>query len=287
MAAYYNEIDPYAAQWLRNLIGGGHIAAGDVDERSIVDVQPDDLKGYTQCHFFAGIGGWSYALRLALWDDSRPVWTGSCPCQPFSKAGNKAAQSDERHLWPHWFRLIRECRPTAVFGEQVEDGIATGWFDDVCRDLEASNYACAAAVLPAYSAKAPHERNRIWFVSYPNGNHDLRGSREDESPAGEEWVQKRNDNRQPVESTRVQASLCDFINLGCKGRWTESVQGQPREPREFEREFADFNGGWSIHSPKLRSVDDGLRYAASQIRAYGNAIVPQVAAEFIKAADGW
>lgn len=53
-AAYYNEIDPYAAQWLRNLIAAGHIAPGDVDERSIEDVKPDDIKHYTQCHFFAG-----------------------------------------------------------------------------------------------------------------------------------------------------------------------------------------------------------------------------------------
>lgn len=65
MRAYYNEIDPYAAQWLRNLIAAGHIAPGDVDERSIADVRADDLVGYTQCHFFAGIGVWSHALRMA------------------------------------------------------------------------------------------------------------------------------------------------------------------------------------------------------------------------------
>jgi hypothetical protein len=111
--AYYNEIDPYAAQWLRNLVAAGHIAPGDVDERSIVDVQPDDLRGYTQCHFFAGIGGWSYALRLAGWPDDRPAWTGSCPCQPFSAAGKQRGSEDERHLWPAFFRLISECRPLA------------------------------------------------------------------------------------------------------------------------------------------------------------------------------
>jgi len=163
MAAYYNEIDPFAAQWLRNLISAGHIASGEVDERSIIDVRSDDLKGFTQCHFFAGIAGWSYALRLARWPDSRPVWTGSCPCQPFSVAGKKKAQSDERHLWPHWFRLIRESKPTTIFGEQVEDGIATGWWDDVSSDMEKENYACAACVLPAYSVTAPHGRDRIFL----------------------------------------------------------------------------------------------------------------------------
>jgi DNA (cytosine-5)-methyltransferase 1 len=134
MRAYYNEIDPYAAQWLRNLIDAGHIAPGDVDERSIVDVQPDDLRGYTQCHFFAGIGGWSLALRLAGWpDDDRPVWTGSCPCQPFSAAGAQRGSDDERHLWPAFFRLIGERRPAVVFGEQVAGAAGLAWLDHAAR----------------------------------------------------------------------------------------------------------------------------------------------------------
>jgi DNA (cytosine-5)-methyltransferase 1 len=82
--AYYNEFEPLAAQWLRNLIQQKLIAPGEVDERSIVDVSPRDLVRFTQCHFFAGIGVWSYALRLARWADARPIWTGSCPCQGFS-----------------------------------------------------------------------------------------------------------------------------------------------------------------------------------------------------------
>src|SRR5262245_11153039 len=113
--AYYNEIDPYAAQWLRNLITAGHIAPGDVDERDIRLVRADDLRGYTQCHFFAGIGVWSYALRLAEWPDEEPVWTGICPCQPFSQAGGRGGFEDERHLWPDWKRLISESRPHHVF----------------------------------------------------------------------------------------------------------------------------------------------------------------------------
>ena len=108
MTAYYNEIDPYAAQWLRNLIDAGHIAPGDVDERSIEDVLPTDLAGYTQCHFFAGIGVWSLALRRAGWSDDRPVWTGSCPCQPFSAAGKGVGFDDERHLWPAFHWLIQQ-----------------------------------------------------------------------------------------------------------------------------------------------------------------------------------
>lgn len=169
--AYYNEIDPFCAQWLRNLIAAGHIADGDVDERSIEDVRPDDVRGYTQCHYFAGIGVWSYALRLAGWPDDRPVWTGSCPCQPFSSAGARNGFADERHLWPAWFHLIRQCRPRIVFGEQVASLDGLGWLDLVQADLEGSKYTSAAIDLCAAGVGAPHIRQRIWFVAYPEGLH--------------------------------------------------------------------------------------------------------------------
>lgn len=164
MSAYYNENDPFAAQWLRNLIAAGLIAPGDVDERSIVDVKPDDLIGYSQAHFFAGIGGWSYALRLAGWPDDRPVWTGSCPCQPFSVAGKQKGFDDERHLWPVWKNLIAECRPATVFGEQVAS--ASQWLGLVRSDLEAMEYAVGAMPIQAASAGADHLRDRFWFVAH-------------------------------------------------------------------------------------------------------------------------
>lgn len=163
--AYYNEIDAYAAQWLRNLIAAGHIAPGDVDERSIADVRPDDLRGYVQCHFFAGIGGWSYAARLAGWPDERPLWTGSCPCQPFSVAGKQEGQADERHLWPAFFDLIRACRPDVVMGEQVAAAVKHGWLDGAFSDLEAIGYACRAAIVSASAVNAFHRRDRLWFVA--------------------------------------------------------------------------------------------------------------------------
>ena len=163
--AYYSEIEPYAAAWLRNLIAEGHIPAGDVDERDIRDVRPDDLRGYTQCHFFAGLGGWAYALRLAGWPDDRPVWTGSCPCQPFSAAGRGAGFADERHLWPHLYYLVGQRRPRRVFGEQVasKDGLA--WLDLVQADLEGAGYAFAASDLCAAGVGAPHIRQRLWWVA--------------------------------------------------------------------------------------------------------------------------
>jgi DNA (cytosine-5)-methyltransferase 1 len=165
MAAYYNEYEPYAAEWLRNLIKKGLIPDGEVDTRSIVDVQPLDLRGFTQCHFFAGIGGWGHALRLAGWPDDRPIWTGSAPCQPFSVAGKGAAQADERHLWPVFFDLIRACRPPVVMGEQVAAAVGKSWLDGVSADLEGIGYATGAAVIPACAVDAPHRRDRLWFVA--------------------------------------------------------------------------------------------------------------------------
>ena len=168
MAAYYNENDPFAAQWLRELIKAGLIADGEVDERDIRDVQPADVRGFTQCHFFAGIGGWSAALRLAGWPDDRRVWTGSCPCQPWSVAGSGEGTNDPRHLWPAWFRLIELCRPSTIFGEQTASEDGRYWLDLVYVDLEARDYAIAAANLPAASQGAPHARARLWFVANTN-----------------------------------------------------------------------------------------------------------------------
>jgi DNA (cytosine-5)-methyltransferase 1 len=178
MTALYNEIDKNAAAWLRQLIIAGHIAPGVVDERDIRDLEPEYVASFTQCHFFAGIGVWSRALRSAGWSDERPVWTGSCPCQPFSAAGKGGGFDDERHLWPAFHHLIEQCHPDLVLGEQVASKDGLGWLDLVHADLEGTGYAVGAVDTCAAGFGAPHIRQRLWWVGVAGeGVDDPAGAR--------------------------------------------------------------------------------------------------------------
>lgn len=165
MKAYYNEFDPKAAQWLRQLIANGLIMDGIVDDRSIIEVTPDDLKGFTRHHFFAGIGGWELALQLADWPIDRPVCTASLPCQPFSVAGAQKGKEDERHLLPHFIELVKQCNFQTIFGEQVPGAIKHGWLDDLCLEMEREKYTVGAIVLTAAGEGAPHIRQRLYWVA--------------------------------------------------------------------------------------------------------------------------
>jgi DNA (cytosine-5)-methyltransferase 1 len=259
---YYNEWDSFAAEWLRELIKEGLVPSGHVDERSIVDVEPKDLHGYTQCHFFAGIGGWSYALQLAGWDSTRPVWTGSPPCQPFSTAGKQKGKEDERHLWPAFFKLIRECKPPTVFGEQVASAIAQGWYDDLQDDMETEGYATGMAVLPACSIGAPHKRNRLFFVA-DSGCQGSSGY----GKSGDKQIQKGWDREERYSSE----------NSLAVSNWRTPIQLLFRD------------GKWRIIpvEPTLQPLANGVPNRVGILRGAGNAIVPQVAAEFIKAYEGF
>lgn len=184
--AYYNEKDPSAAEWIRGLIKETVITDGEVDERDIRDVVPADLDGFGRCHFFAGIGVWDYALTQAGWPDDREVWTGSCPCQPFSAAGKGDGFADERHLWPAWFHLIEQCRPRVIFGEQVSSKDTLPWIDLVHADLEGALYTVGAADLCGPSVGAPHIRQRLYFVAdaLPAGRAERRSESGNQPSAG-------------------------------------------------------------------------------------------------------
>lgn len=259
MTAYYNEFDPKAAAWLRELIKQGHIADGVVDERSITDVKPEDLAGFTQCHFFAGIGGWSYALRLAGIPEDYPCWTGSPPCQPFSTAGKQLGQLDERHLAPTFMHLVDECKPAILFGEQVAAAIGKYWLDDLFTELERQGYACGSAVLPVCGVSSPQERGRLMFGAWL-GNANGSGL---ERLRGFEQVifqERREDaKRHPLPP----AMAAHF--------WSEwkANKGADNSVRSIPVGFGEASYGVSARVGRLRG--------------YGNAIVPQVAAEFIGA----
>jgi DNA (cytosine-5)-methyltransferase 1 len=346
--AYYNEHDPYAASWLRNLIDAGHLPEGDVDGRCITEVRPGDLRGYSQCHFFAGVGGWPLALRMAGVPDSRELWTGSCPCQSFSDAGAKRGFADERHLWPSWMRLIRKCRPPVVLGEQVEKAIPKGWLDLVFRDLESEGYACGSAVLGAHSVGAPHIRQRLYWVADSNRiQHDTdsgrtcgeeRGTDEAHVAAGNAapgggaayGLGDSDSGRQVVGELEAEAParrprpVCGVGDAEHDGPPAiGELRGEESEGRVLELErpsggMGDSHGGGQVVGelevegpigrprtgggywdgcewipcrdgksrpiePGIEPLVDGLPSGVGRLRAYGNAIVPSLAAEFIKA----
>lgn len=308
MSAYYNENDPKAAAWLRELIQGGHIAPGVVDERSIVDVRADELYEHTQHHFFAGIGGWSLALRLAGWPDHLPVWTGSCPCQPFSAAGKGRGKRDPRHLWPAFRDLIEDAGPAIVFGEQVASKTGRGWLAGVRADLEALDYALGAADLCAPGVGAPHIRQRLWWMAYSDGGlardwilqcgwqqrqqpqDGGAGGLADALLAGRAEGRAQSGQRSIAGGSRA-GGLVDAHGTGC---------GEQRGPFPMGAQHlaAQCAGGcgWDrfdvipCADGKARRIESGTFPLAHGIpgrvgllRGYGNAIVPALAAQFIAA----
>ena len=296
MTAYYNEHEPYAAQWLRNLIAAGHIAPGAADARDIQDVTPDDLTGYTQCHFFAGVGGFSYALRLAGWPDDEPVWTGSCPCQPLSSAGQRKGAADERHLWPAFFELIAECRPPTAFGEQVASRLGREWFAGVRLDLESVAYAVWGADLPAASVGAPHIRQRLWWVAERLADAERAKWRALDSARGT----ARSDSRGPKDgqegagrtrSGGEDGGLGDAVLLGRveerqdTGGRSERGATEGREQRPWDNSgLIGCADGHARRIPQsgIFPLAHGIPGRVGQLRAYGNAIVPILAARFIQ-----
>jgi DNA (cytosine-5)-methyltransferase 1 len=282
---YYNEHDRFCAAWLRNLMAAGLIADGEVDERSIEDVRPRELYGFTQCHFFAGIGIWSAALRAGGWPDDRPLWTGSCPCQPFSAAGKGGGFADERHLWPAFHHLIRECRPPIVFGEQVASRDGLRWLDLVHSDMEAEGYAFGAADLCAAGAGAAHIRQRLYWVGHADGAR---------SPAGRETPAPLGHGCSAIAASSpslvADASGTGFSQRRGNGRIqheaVETPEGQTAERSSDAIDWLTCTDG------KLRPTQSGIfplvdawptGNRVAILRAAGNALHLGTARQFIKA----
>lgn len=198
MTDFYNDIDPFACEWTRQLIQAGHVPAGVVDERSIKGLVAADLVGRRRAHFFNGLSGWGLALELAGFPAGRTVFTGSAPCQPYSSAGKQKGDADERNLWPELFRLIRACKPSVAIGEQVSSAIRHGWLDGIRADLVGAGYEFGAVVLGAAAVGAPHQRQRLYWVASRPADADGVSNREqwhcfrccrkyDKPTCGEAW----------------------------------------------------------------------------------------------------
>lgn len=286
MVAYYNEIDLHAAQHLRNLIDAGHIAPGVVDTRSIEDVTPNDLIGFNQCHFFAGIGGWSLALRRAGWPDSRPAWTASCPCQPFSAAGKGLGFADERHLWPsaHW--LVGQRRPVVVFGEQSGSADANDWIDLVQADVEALGYAFGATAFPSASVGAPHQRDRAYWVADTDRQQwegrgefqPTRGGKPSDSSAIN-WLAHTNNHRQQSGCGDWCGGQCtkegDYAGRRCQIGSMADTDGNGREGRlsgrtDAEREAIDGQAGCGRAACGLAHANHEQRPLSMSARGYAD-----------------
>lgn len=291
MSAYYNEKDRYCARWLRNLIAAGLIAPGDVDVRDVRDVRPSDLDGYRQVHLFAGVGLWSHALRMAGWGDDRPVWTASCPCQPFSSAGGGDGIFDDRHLWPaaHW--LIAQHTPRTVFGEQVASPDGLEWFDIVSDDLGACGYTCAAVDFPSAGVGAPNIRQRLYWVADADGGR--RGKQRIEKPARQQSAPRLEPDGCITIGGLGDAGGARLPHAEPQGIWGA---GWRRETGRAAAEPSGAPDSWRApqwvycRDGKYRPFECGSFPLAprhpgdvAQLRAFGNAINPVVATAVIKA----
>ena len=286
MLAFYNENDAKAAAWLRELIKQDNVAPGEVDETSIKFLYRDDLKKFTRVHLFAGIGGWDLALNMAGWPLDRPVWTGSCPCQPFSNAGKRKGAADDRHLWPYMLGLIDEFRPPEIFGEQVASKPGREWLAGVRADLEALGYVVGAADLCAAGVGAPHIRQRLWWYA------GLAVSQR--NAGGQGWASTESTEGVRAAEARASTELGRRGNLSGGLGNTDDAGPQGRELRTGGRTnqlsawaagvfIACADGRQRRVEPGIFPLAHGIPGRVGLLRGYGNAIVPEVAVTFIRA----
>lgn len=261
MSVIYNDISSDACLWLDRLICNDLIPEGDVLEFSITELGPDFCNGYTQCHFFCGIGGWPYALKLAGVPVDWNIWTGSCPCQPFSLA-NKDAKGfdDERDLWKDFFRLIKDGKPDFVFGEQVPTAASNGWLDRLCTDLQSEGYIVLASILSASLVGAPHYRKRLYWGGVRAEVLD------NPEMFRQEW--KRSVGYPSWGTGEKQVCSEELRDCGSTF-WSNAERLRGTEGKAFCMEPGMFPLANGVPNRMVKSV------------GYGNAIVPQVGALFV------
>lgn len=337
-SVYFNDNDIFVCRWLRNLYPDAK-----VDRRSISVIRGEEVASYKRVHLFAGIGGWEYALSLAGWPEDRPIWTGSCPCQPFSTAGKRKADNDERNLWPEMYRLIKEQRPPTVFGEQVASPLGRTWLAGVRNGLEEIGYAVGAVDMPACGVGAPYLRQRLYWVArrgedsrvadtnrsgYTGGSWEWgattegrssgyitkrsqskrmdntdgsgHGGHEPSNSEQSEHTDQPEANRHPSEAgvlspglghtaeQRLQARQASLQQWRSEVPWTEfeilqGIDGSQRRIEPGTSSLVDgFSGRVGRSSNPNESILSTSEARVGRLKGYGNAIVPQLAAIFIR-----
>ena len=226
---------------------------------------------------------------FSRWHGTVDIISGGFPCQPYSTAGKRLGKEDERHLWPEMLRAIREVSPRWVVGENVRglvnwnDGLV---FDEVQADLEAEGYEVQPFLLPACGVNAPHRRDRIWFVAYAEGNGS---NRTPKATSGEVRRSDREQNPQFAKRSEVRNAT------NTNSRKSSGEEHGPQEPGQHTQ--AHPRGWWADFptQPPVCGGNNGLsreldgitfsKWRNESIKAYGNAVVPQVVHQIFKAIE--
>ena len=190
------------------------------------------------------------------------VITGGYPCQPFSQAGKRRGEEDDRHLWPEMYRLIKIVRPRWVIAENVAGHISMG-LDTVLSDLEAEDYTCWTFVIPACAIDAKHRRDRVWIVGYSknmqrNGEHD-----------------NATESKRQISKFRAASSEKVISNTANNGshrkKRDEAEQGGNQS---IDRLFIGRNT-WATE-PNVGRVAHGVSNRVDRLKSLGNAAIPQI-----------
>jgi DNA (cytosine-5)-methyltransferase 1 len=268
-------------------IGGFDLAAEWMGWTNVFNCEWEEFPRQVLKHHFPNAKQYGdiKELRATAYAGRIDILTGGFPCQPYSTAGKRKGKDDERHLWPEMLRVIRQCAPRYVVGENVRGLISWNGglvFEEVCVDLEALGYAVQPFVLPACAVGAPHRRDRVWFVAYADNGQ-----------------RKRQDQKLrtgwDASTSRRSRSLAnsDGVRLehGAEPRGIAKGQGQVRE--HLTRQPTPTSWTRFPTVPPICGGDDGLpkkldgltfsKWRRESIKAYGNAIVPQVALQIFKA----
>jgi len=217
------------------------------------------------------------------------VITGGFPCQPFSVAGRKKGTQDNRDLWPQMFRVVKEFKPTWIIGENVANFISMA-FQRTKTDLESQGYEVQPFIIPACAVGARHRRDRVWIVGYSKHN----GSFTTEEQRGFDKASNNNKERKEkafqlkgagrqgndeamanTDSIR-QSRQGEFIRPLCKKKDRERKANRTDYSRQEDQD-------WWKSEPNVGRVAHGVSDRVDRLKGLGNAIVPQVAYQILKA----